>query len=181
MPGEVYVLRLGHRVGRDKRVTTHCVLVSRALGAKGIVITGERDDKLVEGVKDLVARWGGGFRIEYAGDWRRVVDGFKKAGFLVVHLTMYGVNLPFVERGLRLALERCGLLVMVGSEKVPKEVYEAVDLNVAITHQPHSEVAALALFLFKMLGEGGLTRPDLGPYKLFIVPRARGKLLLRKP
>ncbi|MFP4115651.1 MAG: hypothetical protein ACLFTQ_00385 [Candidatus Aenigmatarchaeota archaeon] len=30
------VLRLNHRAGRDKRMTTHCALTSRALGAYGI-------------------------------------------------------------------------------------------------------------------------------------------------
>ncbi|NIS35916.1 MAG: tRNA (cytidine(56)-2'-O)-methyltransferase, partial [Actinobacteria bacterium] len=39
------------------------------------------------------------------------------------------------------------LLVVVGAAKVSFDVYEAADWNVAVTNQPHSEVAALAVFL----------------------------------
>ena len=41
----IEVLRIGHRPGRDKRVTTHVALVARAFGAGGIYIPGG-DDKL---------------------------------------------------------------------------------------------------------------------------------------
>ena len=39
------------------------------------------------------------------------------------------------------------IAVLIGSQKVEREVYEKVDYNIAITHQPHSEIAALAIFL----------------------------------
>ena len=35
---EIVVLRLGHRLERDKRVTTHVGLVGRALGARGMLL-----------------------------------------------------------------------------------------------------------------------------------------------
>jgi len=38
-------------------------------------------------------------------------------------------------------------LIIVGAEKVPPYFYEVADFNVSVTNQPHSEVAALALFL----------------------------------
>ena len=34
----IAVLRIGHRINRDKRITTHCALVARAFGAKKIFI-----------------------------------------------------------------------------------------------------------------------------------------------
>jgi len=38
---EVAVLRLGHRPGRDERMTTHVGLTARALGADRVVLAGE--------------------------------------------------------------------------------------------------------------------------------------------
>ncbi|MEM2376537.1 MAG: tRNA (cytidine(56)-2'-O)-methyltransferase, partial [Sulfolobales archaeon] len=35
---KVFVLRLGHRPLRDKRVTTHVALTARAFGANGFVL-----------------------------------------------------------------------------------------------------------------------------------------------
>ncbi len=40
-----------------------------------------------------------------------------------------------------------GILVVVGSEKMPGEVFKLADWNVSVTNQPMSEVAALAVFL----------------------------------
>jgi tRNA (cytidine56-2'-O)-methyltransferase len=39
------------------------------------------------------------------------------------------------------------ILVVVGSEKMPGEVFKLADWNVSVTSQPMSEVAALAIFL----------------------------------
>ena len=36
---------------------------------------------------------------------------------------------------------------MVGAEKVPREIYELADYNVAVGSQPHSEISALAIVL----------------------------------
>ncbi|MEM3019534.1 MAG: tRNA (cytidine(56)-2'-O)-methyltransferase, partial [Candidatus Bathyarchaeia archaeon] len=44
----VTVLRLGHRVGRDVRITTHVGLIARALGADGVVMSGQRDERVLE-------------------------------------------------------------------------------------------------------------------------------------
>ena len=42
------------------------------------------------------------------------------------------------------------LLVVVGAEKVPWDVYEQAEYNVGVTNQPHSEVASLAVFLDRL-------------------------------
>ena len=39
----ITILRLGHRVVRDQRITTHVALTSRAFGADKIVISVEKD------------------------------------------------------------------------------------------------------------------------------------------
>ncbi|MCK7488956.1 MAG: hypothetical protein MZU79_00960 [Anaerotruncus sp.] len=38
-------------------------------------------------------------------------------------------------------------MIVVGAEKVPPEIYQLADWNVAVGNQPHSEVAALAITL----------------------------------
>jgi len=119
-------------------------------------------------------RWGGSFRLKSDVSWKGETVRWKEAGGKVVHLTMYGSNLPDVID----EISNCGsdLLVAVGGEKVPSEMYDLADWNVAVGNQPHSEVAALAIFLDRIFKgqeleskfEGGLT----------IVPQARGKQVL---
>ena len=66
------------------------------------------------------------------------------------------------------------VLIIVGGEKVPGEIYEEVDYNIAITNQPHSEVAALGIFLHEYFH---------GKYRKFkdaknkIIPQKHGKKL----
>jgi tRNA (cytidine56-2'-O)-methyltransferase len=57
---------------------------------------------------------------------------------------MYGLNLPDVIGDIQ-SHEK--ILVIVGAEKVPGEIYGLADYNVAVTGQPHSEISSLALFL----------------------------------
>jgi len=54
----VVVLRLGHRPGRDKRVTTHVGLVARAFGASGMVIAGVKDEDIIKRLRRVCEVWG---------------------------------------------------------------------------------------------------------------------------
>ena len=161
----ITVLRIGHRPARDKRVTTHVALTARAFGA-GKVLVDARDPPLEKTVRDVVRRFGGPFEIETGVPWRRVLREFRGTK---VHLTMYGLRL---EEALP-TVPRDDLLLIVGAEKVPAEVYRLADLNVAVGNQPHSEVAALAVFLDRLLMGDGLRREFRG--RLRIRPSARGK------
>ena len=44
------------------------------------------------------------------------------------------------------------VIVVVGGTKVPAETFEIADFNVSVGNQPHSEVAALAVFLDEWVG-----------------------------
>ena len=55
---DIEVLRLGHRVGRDPRITTHLALVSRAMGAKGFILSGDKDNKLFSNIRSVNDRFG---------------------------------------------------------------------------------------------------------------------------
>ncbi|HTT44755.1 MAG TPA: tRNA (cytidine(56)-2'-O)-methyltransferase [Thermoplasmata archaeon] len=160
------MLRVGHRPGRDPRLTTHVALAARAFGARRMYLH-PRDDALAERVAGVGRRWGGGFEVVPADDWKKLVSSFPGA---VVHLTMYGLPL---ERCLpRLSRER-SILLVVGGAKVPPELYRRSKYNVAVGHQPHSEVAAVAVTLERLLG---LPRPvGAGGAPNRIVPSARGK------
>lgn len=164
----IAVLRLGHRPERDKRITTHLCLVARAFGAERVLLT-TRDKAVVRSVRDVTERFGGSFEIEDGVSWKQAVQEWKGR---VVHLTMYGESLPDALP----RIPRDNLLIAVGAEKVPGELYGMADFNVSVGNQPHSEVAALAVLLYA-LDPGSLTRAFAG--KLRVVPSARGKRVVR--
>lgn len=175
----IVALRLGHRIERDKRVTMHVALVARAYGADEIIITGDRDESLIERVRNVVENWGGSFSARFEGSWKKVIKDFKSRNGVVIHLTMYGINLPKIIDEIREAWKQGkSLLVVVGGEKVPGEVYGLADYNVAITNQPHSEVAALATFL-DWLQEGRELEREFPNARLKIVPSLRRKKVLK--
>jgi tRNA (cytidine56-2'-O)-methyltransferase len=140
----ITVLRLGHRRGRDDRISSHVGLTARQFGADKVIYSGEKDDNMLESLEDVRDRWGGDLDITYREDYRRVIKDFEGTS---VHLTMYG--LPFREE-MDAAREAEDILVVVGSQKVPREVYELVDHNLAVGNQPHSEVTATGIFLYEL-------------------------------
>ncbi|MGB1585434.1 MAG: tRNA (cytidine(56)-2'-O)-methyltransferase [Thermoplasmatota archaeon] len=169
----IEVLRLGHRPQRDKRITTHVCLTARAMGARAAHIA-EEDGHVVESVRDLSTRFGGGFEVDDNTGWKGVVKQWKADGGQVVHLTMYGRPLheavPAIhERG-------SDVLVVVGAEKVPGDLYKLADENVAVGNQPHSEVAALALLLDR-LRRGAWEHDDFDGAQVKVIPQAHGKKL----
>jgi tRNA (cytidine56-2'-O)-methyltransferase len=167
---EVAVLRLGHRPGRDNRMTTHVGLTARALGADRVVLAGQAT-KSLETISDITDRFGGPFSVELADDPKRIIREFPG---VVVHLTMYGLPVQDVEDDLRDAHTDGPVLVVVGAEKVSFDVYEAADYNVGVTNQPHSEVAGLAVFLDRLFEGRELDREWEGADR-HVVPMATGK------
>ncbi len=176
-PPQVYVLRLGHRPERDKRITTHVILVARAFGARGVYLADVIDEKLLRTISKVVDTWGGKyFVLEMGVNPRKLVKQWKSEGGAVVHLTMYGLPVDDVVNDVRRFPK---VLVVVGAEKVPRWVFEEATHNVAIGNQPHSEVSALAVFLDRLWGgrELSLCFPDA---KMYIVPSERGKKVVSR-
>jgi len=164
----IVVLRLGHRPKRDQRVTTHVALTARALGADEIWVS-TPDEGLERTIRSVVDRFGGGFKIKTGVDWRKAI---KKWDGETVHLTMYGEKLSEALP----TIKAKKLLIVVGAEKVPREVYELASRNVSVGNQPHSEVAALAIFLDRHSRGRSLERSFKGG--LTIVPNPRGKTVV---
>ena len=163
----IIVLRLSHRPFRDQRISTHCGLVSRAFGADKIIYSGEKDDSLENSINKVAQNFGGKFSIEYTDSPRKIISLYKKKKFLAVHLTMYG--LP-VQKQIRKIKKSKNILLIIGGEKVPPEIYQLADCNISVTGQPHSEVASLAVFLDKYLSGKELERNFKGRLTVGVNP-----------
>ena len=164
----IVVLRLGHRPKRDARVTTHVALTARALGADAIWVT-TADAPLEATVRSVVERFGGKFQIKTGIGWKAAIRGWKGE---VVHLTMYGESLSKAVP----TLEAKDLMIVVGAEKVPREVYDLATRNVSVGNQPHSEVAALAIFMDRLTKGKTLDKDFKG--RLRVMPNPRGKTVV---
>ncbi|EMA30352.1 tRNA (cytidine(56)-2'-O)-methyltransferase [Haloarcula japonica] len=167
---QVTVLRLGHRPGRDERMTTHVGLTARALGADKVVLANAARNQ-ADTVIDITDRFGGPFDVASTEEPKRLIRDFEGS---VVHLTMYGEPVQDVEDDVRKAHAEESLLIVVGAEKVPFEVYEHADWNVGVTNQPHSEVASLAVFLDRLFEGRELDREWENPDRV-VVPQETGK------
>ena len=73
-------------------------------------------------------------------------------------------------------VKECGrdILIIVGGSKVPSKVYKNATWNVSVTNQPHSEVAALAVFQH-LLMDGKEFDLDFEDPVFEIVPTLHGK------
>ena len=66
------------------------------------------------------------------------------------------------------------ILIIVGGAKVPTKVYKNSDWNVSVTTQPHSEVAALAVFQH-LLMDGKEFDLEFEDPVFEVIPTAQGK------
>jgi tRNA (cytidine56-2'-O)-methyltransferase len=171
---KVCVLRLGHRPLRDQRVTTHVALVSRAFGADELFLH-PFDERIRETLEAVGERWGGSFPVQEVTSLQGFLRGWEG---IVVHLTMYGLPLGEVIPEIRRRRKEKDLLIVVGSEKVPREIYDWADYNVSITQQPHSEVSALAVFLDHLFEGRAFSKEFQG--RVRILPSPRSKKVLRE-
>ena len=167
---DVAVLRLGHRPGRDERTTTHVGLTARALGADRVVLAADGASRAAT-IEDITDRFGGPFDVETTESPFGILRNFEGR---VVHLTMYGERIQDVAREVREAHREGPLLVVVGAEKVPFDVYEVADWNVGVTNQPHSEVAGLAVLLDRLFEGRELDREWVDADRQ-VVPMEAGK------
>ena len=157
-------------------MTSHLGLTARALGANGMVIFGDHDPSIVETLSGVSERFGGEFTSRFEKNPMGYLKKFRMGGpdrlpGTVVHLTMYGEShsetLPRIRRDRPVAF-------VVGGAKVPGELFGIADYNISVGNQPHSEVAALALFLDGWYGTGSAERV-LDGGELIINPSNTGK------
>ncbi len=158
------VLRLGHRKERDRRLTTHVGLTARAFGLERMYLP-KMDPRLKKTLDDVSDRFGGRFEVEERDDWKRLIEEWDGES---IHLTMYGTKVDefFSENEVEEPL------VIIGAEKVPRDVYDLADHNVSVGNQPHSEVAALAVFMDRY-NERSL--PAISEGSMTVLPSSEGK------
>ncbi len=166
----IEVVRIGQRVIRDDRVTTHVALVSRAFGASKIFMT-KVNPEIKETLKKINTTWGGNFVVEFIDNWKSIIKKKKNDNYKIVHLTMYGENINETQKKIE---KEENLLIVVGAEKVPREIYELADYNVGIGSQPHSEISALAILLDRIQRGQQFERKFFGG-KRRIIPAKKGK------
>ncbi|WGI18144.1 tRNA (cytidine(56)-2'-O)-methyltransferase [Methanonatronarchaeum sp. AMET-Sl] len=163
----IKILRMGHRPQRDQRITTHVGLVGRAFGADGMFLT-SNDRKVKESIDDVSKRFGGKFTVEIDVNWHKTL---KEWSGTIIHLTMYGERLKNKSSSLQSITD--DILIVVGAEKVPGQVYNEADYNLSVTNQPHSEIAALSILLDR-IHDGYQPNQDFdGEVK--VIPSKNGK------
>lgn len=155
---------------RDARVTTHVCLTARALGASAVWVD-EEDRELERAVAGVVARFGGPFEVRTGVAWRNALRTFRG---VKVHLTMYGLPVDQAIPAVRKAARGGDVMLIVGASKVPGEVFGLADYNVAVSNHPHSEVAALAIALDRLM-QGGWARTKYKGASVAVRPHPRGK------
>ncbi len=171
----ITVLRLGHRFERDKRISTHVCLTARAFGADNVVFD-VRDERVEDSIKRITDEWGGNFKVDFTDNAKKFIKNFDG---IKVHLTMYGLNInDVIDEVIKKFEKEKNLLIIVGGQKVDAEIYFIVDYNIGIGNQPHSEVAALAVFLDRLFKGEELKRKFNG--KIEVIPKEKGKEIIRK-
>ncbi len=171
----IAVLRLSHRNFRDKRISTHLALTARTFGAEAFHYTGEYDSHIEESVTKILQEWGGKLEVNHIKSYKKIIKDWQVKGGIVVHLTMYGIELSDSIEDLKLRIKE-DLLVIIGGVKVPGEIFRLADFNIAISNQPHSEVAALAVFLDNIT-EGRARIRNYSNAKIKIQPSERLKIV----
>jgi len=167
---EIEVVRIGQRVVRDDRVTTHVALVARAFGATKIYMN-EINPDIKETIQKINNTWGSSFEIEYKENLKKVIKKRKSESYKIVHLTMYGENINEMQKDLQ---KEEKIVIVIGAEKVPREIYELADYNIAVGNQPHSEISSLAIVLDR-IQKGQQFQNTFANAKRRIIPTKQGK------
>lgn len=176
---KIVVLRWGHRQ-RDFRVTTHVALTARAFGASEFILANSDDKIIKETIENINKNWGGKFDFRMGISWESIIEEWRRKNGIVVHLTIYGENIETSDVIDRIKSIRKNVLLLIGSKKVPPDFFseKTSDFNVAIGNQPHSEVAALAVFLDRFL-DGKELRKSFDGAKIGVIPSKYGKRVVK--
>lgn len=167
----ICILKLDHRPVRDKRITTHCALVSRAFNAKKFYYSGIEDDSLKKNIIDVNKIWGSDFEVIYI---KNPISFYKEFNGIKVHLTMYGEKIINKIESIKNKNLKKDILILIGGPKVDKSYYDLSNYNISVTNQPHSEVAALSLLLY-FLNPDCLKKNNFKNNKIKITPSNKNK------
>ncbi len=130
------------------------------------------DKKIEKNIKSTIDRFGNSFQIKTGIKPKKIIDEWDGT---IIHLTMYGETL---EKSIKKIDKTKDVLIIIGAEKVPRWIYEKADYNVSVGNQPHSEVAALAIFLDRLTKGKWIHKKYNG--KMKIIPTNNGKNVMSK-
>lgn len=168
---KVSILKISHRIHRDYRLDTHLALAARAFLADDLYYSGQKDSKFEDSISKVVVKFGGNFSASFVENYKQFIKDFNG---IKIHLTVYGQNFnDFINK-----IKNENLLIIVGGEKVPGEVYSLVDYNLSVKNQPHSEVSALALVLDRIFKDKNAKDFFKDP-EIRIVPNKKGKTVVK--
>ena len=139
-----------------------------------------KDNEVKKALEKTVTTWGGAFAFEMGRPWKQIVKEWRSKGGIIVHLTAYGENIHISDVIERIRSLGRDVLVVVGSQKVPKEFFssDVSDFNVAVGNQPHSEISSLAVFLDRLY-QGKELGMEFNGARLRIIPQKHGKRVSR--
>ena len=170
----IIVLRLNHRISRDKRLSTHVALTARAFLADKLYYSGQKDSNFELSINKVTEKFGSSFSIDYLENPIKFIQE-NKSKFTIIHLTCYGLN---VEDKINEIKKNKNLIIIVGGEKVEPIFYNLSKYNLSVTQQPISEVSALAIFLH-LLNKGKELKHEFENARLKIIPMENGKKVLK--
>lgn len=170
----IIVLRLNHRIARDKRLSTHVALTARAFLADKLYYSGQHDLNFEESINKVTEKFGSNFSINYLENPIKFIQENKQK-FTIIHLTCYGLNIKDKIDEIR---KNKNLIIIVGGEKVEPIFYKLAKYNISVTQQPISEVSALAVFLH-LLNKGKELKNEFKNAKLKIIPMESGKKVIK--
>lgn len=135
----ITVLSIGEK---NPRVKLNLCLTARAFGAAKIIFVGRRDANISKHISAINGTWGGIFKVDFASSVKSAVEPLTK--YKSVYLTMFGLPLKQLKYTVKTYKN---ILLIVTSKEYDKQVGELADFKLSITSQPHSQAAAIAIFL----------------------------------
>lgn len=120
-------------------------LTARAFGASSVVLTSsshEINSKLKRFCNSVANKWGGNFSVQFISNWKSYISS--KTNYKTVYLTRYGISIQKQQYSIR---SYKNVLLIISTDKERPELNKISDFNISITAQPHSSIAAMAIFL----------------------------------
>ena len=133
-------------IGKPKYETMQDIcLTARAFGASSVIFTSTNaslNSRLKRYCSSISKKWGGNFNVQFTNAWKSYLES--KRNYKKVYLTRYGT--PIKKQVYTLRSYRNIIIILSITEEI-KSFGELADFNISITSQPHSSIAAMAIFL----------------------------------
>ncbi|MEM3841088.1 MAG: hypothetical protein QXN59_00100 [Candidatus Micrarchaeaceae archaeon] len=151
-------------------------LTARALGASSAVFTISNPQlisRLKRSCSVVAKKWGGNFSVQFTSNWKGYLES--RRNYKTVHLTRYGIP---VQKRLYTLRSYKNIIIAISTTKELKSMCTVADFNISITSQPHSSIAAMAIFLNQYFAGRELSL-NFSNAKFKVLPSQNEQLLKR--